>query len=132
MHSCMQQWLAIALTEKEKYIIEKECYMQFLFLEFSVWLATKKFCFFPHNSRKKKTWLLILLSLLLLLPPNQHYNIIALIKWLLWQARVKSIQIYSHIILTRIFQGSHLISSFWVIKLNRAMKLLNQSYPNSK
>lgn len=54
MHSCVQQWLAITLTDKENYMIEKECYIQFLFLEFSMWLATKRFCFFsPHNNNKK-------------------------------------------------------------------------------
>lgn len=53
MHSCVQQWLAIALTDKEKYIIEKECYIQFLFLEFSVWLVTKSFAFFSRNNNKK-------------------------------------------------------------------------------
>lgn len=53
MHSCVQQWLAIALTDKEKYIIEKECYIQFLFLEFSMWLATKKVLLPPHNNGKK-------------------------------------------------------------------------------
>lgn len=37
----------------QKYIIEKEYSMQFLILEFSMWLAMKSFAF-PHNNSLKK------------------------------------------------------------------------------
>lgn len=52
MHSCVQQWLARALTDKEKAIIEKACYVQFFVSGKIHVTSNKNVLSFLHNNSK--------------------------------------------------------------------------------